>query len=248
MPFPNQTFNSLAQLINYINTKIYPNGQQEIDGEAMNNVLNGLCNFIPEYTVNAGLGDVEGSSGQVIVVDKPITVFTGAPTSVQWDGNVQNEYYFVNSTGYNIPLTAGFSYIDAYENEKTIIPARFSVHIAKMPNGGWVQINNLGGGGSAGLPPEAGNSGKFLATNGTTPFWMGAHKSITQADFSSAKECPLPELAPFSFSIYWSDLANFIYADAGQWAYLPGGGFEILIPGFDATGSNCNFELFLKPL
>lgn len=110
-------------------------------------------------------------------------------------------------------------------------------------------MDNIGGGGSGSdLPPQVGNSGKFLTTNGSTPSWMSPHRSITSSDFTNATQCPLPDLAPFSLSIFWSDLPNFIYSDAGQWTPLPGGGFEVTIPGFDATNSNYHFELFLKPL
>lgn len=246
MAYPNQTFASVALLINYINTKIVTNGTQEIDAVAMNNVLNAICEFIVDYTVNGSLADVNSSSGQVIVVSKPITIFTGAPTSIQWPNNVQNEYYFINETGYDIPISAGYSYVDVYEDEKTIIPARQVIHIAKVENGGWVQVNNLSGGGSGDLPSQAGNSGKVLATNGNTPFWVGATHKITKADFDNATECPLPQLAAFDLEIYFYDVANYILEGANGWSPLPGGGFEILIPGFDSSVGNPIFIITLK--
>lgn len=245
MAYPNQTFASIALLQNYINTKIVTNGTQEIDAVAMNNVLNSLCTFIVEYTMNGSLANVENSSGQVIVVSKPITIFTGAPLSVQWPLNVQNEYYLINETGYDIPISAGYSYVDVYENEKTIIPARQVVHIAKTISDGWVQVNNVGGGGSADLPPQAGNSGKVLATNGSTPFWVGTTHKITEANFTSARECPLPQFAAFDLEIFWCDLPNFIFESADQWQPIPGGGFEILLPGFDSS-NGCTFVIMLK--
>lgn len=249
MPIPSQTFATLLALRNYTNSELIPNGMREISGEALNNALNSIYDFIVDYTVNGSLADINSTSNQVVVVNKPMTIFTGFPTSVQWDDDVQNEYYLVNATGLDIPITSGYSYTDAYEDEKFIIPLRQVVHIAKTENGNWVQVNNLGGGGSGGdLPPQAGNSGKFLATNGASSFWNAPHVSITSADFDSATECPLSSLAAFTLSIYWSDLANFIYESAGQWAALPGGGFEILIPGFDATLQDYHFEVFLKPL
>lgn len=242
MALPSQTFSTLAELINYINTKIIPNGMREIDGEALNNALNALAQFIEEYTVNGGLLDLETDSGIVIEVSKPMTVFIGAPTSVQWPNNPQNEYYLVNATGYDIPLSAGFVFVDAYQDEKNIIPANQVVHIAKAPNGSWIQVNNFGGSTGGGLPPQAGNSGKILATNGSSAFWVGATHRVTSSNFSSATECPLPALAAFDLEIFWVDLPNFTF----QWTPLVGGGFEMTAPGFDANAVNYTFILFLK--
>lgn len=246
MAYPEQTFSTLLALRNYTNTNLIPNGMQEIDGSALNNVLNSIYDFLVQYTVNGELANVDNTSGQVVVVSKPMTVFMGAPTSIQWDDDVQNEYYFINATGYDIPISVGYSYMDVYEDTKVIIPARQVIHIAKAVNGGWVQVNNIGGGGSADLPPQSGNSGKVLATNGTTPFWVGMTHKITSADFEGPTECPLPQFAAFDLEIFFCDLPNFIFESAGQWAALPGGGFEVLISGFDSTSWNYTFIIMLK--
>lgn len=96
MAYPEQTFSTLLALRNYTNTNLIPNGMQEIDGSALNNVLNSIYDFLVQYTVNGELANVDNTSGQVVVVSKPMTVFMGAPTSIQWDDDVQNEYYFIN--------------------------------------------------------------------------------------------------------------------------------------------------------
>jgi hypothetical protein len=247
MPIPSQAFNTIQDLLVYINTYFIPNGNQDIDGDEGNNILNGLANFIVSYTLNSGLVRIE-SGGGVIILSKPMTVFTGGPTSIQWPGNIQNEYYITNATGLNISLTNGYSYIDQFATAQTIIPARTSIHIAKATNGSWIQMNNLPGSSGGSLPPQTGHEGEFLYTNGVSAAWLSPSLSITSANFTSATECPLPDLEFSKFSLYYSDLANFIYEDINQWMYLTGGGFEVLIPGFDANANNVHFELFIKGL
>lgn len=250
MPLPSQTFATIQDLINYINNNLKPNGNQEITGQIANDILNSTVNFIVKYTLNNGLVTLNNTSGTVVVLSKPITVFTGAPTSIQWPDNIQNEYYIINSNGFNISLTSGFSYVDQYQTAQTVIPARTAIHIAKATNGSWIQINNLqGSGGGGNLPPQTGHEGEVLATNGTTSYWTSNHVSVTSADFTTATDCPIPALALNTFSLFWaSGLANYIYEDINQWEYLVGGGFRILIPGFDSTLSNERFELSLKGL
>lgn len=250
MPLPSQTFHTITALLNYINTAFVPNGNQEITGQIGNDILNSLGNFIVKYTLNNALVTIDSSSGGVVVISKPLTAFTGAPTSIQWADNIQNEYYIINATGFNIPITSGFSYVDQYQTVQTIIPARTAIHIAKATNGNWIQVNNLSGSGSGGnLPPQATHEGEVLFTNGTTSYWSSNHVSVTSADFINATDCPLTGLALNKFSLFWSTgLANYIYEDINQWEYLVGGGFRILIPGFDSTANFERFELSLKGL
>ncbi len=246
MPIPSETYSTMTQLVNAINTKVIPNGMREIDGEELNNVLNGICTFIVNYTVNGNLSVINSSSGSVVTVTKPITIFTGAPTSIAWNDDVQNEYYFVNGTGFDIPSSP---YLDQYENTQTVIPLRTAIHIAKATNGAWVQVNNLPGSGSGGdLPSQTGNGGKFVTTNGTSASWGAPHISITSADFSNATECPISSAQYNTLSIYFSEYGRFIYQDASEWTPLAGGGFTVTIPGFDSPLGNFHFEVFLKPL
>lgn len=249
MPFPVQTFSTIQQLINYINSQFIPNGQELITGEIGNNVLNSLGEFIVSYTLNNQTALVHSTGGD-FVLTRPITVFiTSTPDSIQWPDNVQNEYYIVNATGLDIALATGFVYYDPYLAETTSIPARTVIHIAKSSNGQWMRVNNLTGGGSGNLPPQTGHEGEVLTTNGISASWSDNHISITSADFINATDCPLSNLAFNTFSLYWATgLANYIYEVNGEWEYLVGGGFRILIPGFDATVANERFELSLKGL
>jgi len=247
MPIPSQTFATLTEWFNYVNTKIIPNGQQEIDGNALNNALNALGVFIVNYTMNGNLAQINSTSGTEVIVNKPITIFTGSPTSVKWNQNVQNEYYLGNATGANIPLSSGFSYMDLYNVSQTVIPLRQNIHIAKSTNGNWIQINNLEGSSSGGnFPPQVGNSGKFLATNGTSVFWNPAFVEVDSSSFINATDCPLPQLASFDLIIYMYEYNNFLLQSLSQWEPLAGGGFRMTLAGFDSTTLNYHFILLLK--
>jgi len=252
MPLPSQTYSNIQQLINDINSRFIPNGQQLITGDIGNSQLNGLANFIVEYTLNSGLAGISSSTG-VIPLSKPITVFTVVPTSINWPDNIQNEYYIVNATASNIPLTSGYSYVDQYQVSQTTISARSTVHIAKATNGSWILVSNTGTGAST-LPPQAGHEGEFLTTNGTSASWFSPCLFIKSSDFEPDGVTYInTDLVNNTFLLFWNDLPRFIYnsdQNSGQieWQYQSGGGFKILIPGFDATTTDYYLFLFLKGL
>lgn len=253
MPLPVTTFANIQALLNYINTNIVPNGANEITGEEHNAVENALANFIVSYTLNSGLAGIS-SSTSVIPLSKPITIFTIAPTSISWPDNIQNEYYIINATGSDIPLTAGYSYIDQYGVAKTSIPTRTSIHIAKATNSSWIQVNNLPGGSGGGLPAQAGHEGEFLTTNGTSASWFSPCLAITSADFEPDGVTYInTDLVNNTFLLFWNDVPRFIYNASEapaqiEWQYRVGGGFEILMPGFDASANDYHLYLFLKGL
>lgn len=253
MPLPVQTFSSIADLINYINTVIVPNGNQEIEAEEHNAIENALANFIVSYTLNSGLVGISSSSG-TIPLSKPMTIFTVTPTAINWPDNIQNEYYIINATGSNIPLSNGYSYIDPFQTVQTVIPARTSIHIAKATNGTWIQVNNTGGGSGGSLPPQTGHEGEFLTTNGTSASWFSPALFITSADFEADGVTYInTDLVNNKFLLLWNDLNRLIYNSEQnplqiEWQYVAGGGFEILIPGFDANNNEYFFGLFLQGL
>lgn len=250
MSLPATTFATIQELINYINTVIVPNGAQEITGEEHNAIENGLANFIVKYTLNSGLAGISSSTG-VIPLSKPITVFTVVPTSVNWPDNIQNEYYIVNATASDIPLTSGYSYVDQYATVQTSIPARSTVHIAKATNSNWIQINNLGGS-SSGLPPQANHEGEFLTTNGDSASWFSPCLSISSADFEPDGVTYInTSLVNNKLLVFWNDNPRFIYNAADnapevEWEYVTEGGIKILIDGFDANANDYHLYLFLK--
>lgn len=142
MPFPAQTFATIQQLFNYINTFIVPNGVAEINGTEHNNVENALASFIVKYTLNSGLVAIV-TAGGAVSLSSPITVLKGAPDTVAWPDNIQNEYYVVNATGRDIPILSGLGYVDANQVVQTVFPTLQVVHMAKAANGQWIQINNF---------------------------------------------------------------------------------------------------------
>lgn len=135
------TFQSVGQLLNYINEHIIPNGQQEIDAQEHNNIEVALANFILKYNLNQDLAAIETGGGN-LVLSSPVTIISGTlPNSVQWPGNDFNHYYIVNALAQPAPLANGFSYFDLSLTERTAIPPQSIAQIFKAENGSWVQVN-----------------------------------------------------------------------------------------------------------
>ena len=64
---------------------------------------------------------------------------------------------------------------------------------------------------------------------------------VTSANFSGPVNCPLPATSGMNLAIFFNENNKFILIDAGEWAPLAGGGFTILIGGFDSTVYNYHF-------
>jgi hypothetical protein len=64
---------------------------------------------------------------------------------------------------------------------------------------------------------------------------------ITSIDFTNTTDYINAELADLEYRIYANWIAR--YLEPTEWAYASGGGFSILIPGFDATAES--YELFI---
>lgn len=252
MSNPTQTFTTIQQLINYINSLITPNGIESITGDQVNNVLNGLTTFIQSYTMNNGLAGVSSSTG-VVPLSKPITIFTVAPASFNWTDNVQEEYYIINATGTPLPITGGFSFVDSFGTTQTSIAPNDAVHIAKATNGSWVRINNASGSGSgSGLPPQTSNGGRSLFTNGTAAFWGDNILEIPAGDANyvspnnwvngHAYTLVLPSA---KFALFWNETNRFLLTSISPVEYAPSAnGFQVFVGGFD--GAAANVFLFFK--
>jgi hypothetical protein len=243
---------TLQQLINYINQYITTNGVNAITGAENNYALLGLANLILNYTVNGSLAGISSSTG-VVPLSKPITLFSVAPTSINWPDNVQFEYYIINATGVNIPITAGYSFVDQYGTVQTTIPARTSIHIAKATNGQWIQVNNLGIGGSGNLPPQTGHTGQSLFTNGTSAFWSDPVFQIPAGDpnwvnattWVNGSSYINPYFSSPFFNLFWNDISRFLLQNVSpvEWQYQTNG-FQILLNGFNSV--TANVFLFFK--
>ena len=64
---------------------------------------------------------------------------------------------------------------------------------------------------------------------------------LQSANFVNATDCPLSNLVGKSFVIFFNENQRYIIEEDGEWSYLPGGGFKIQIPNFDASQSNYHF-------
>lgn len=71
---------------------------------------------------------------------------------------------------------------------------------------------------------------------------------VTQADFSNATDCPLIALNGKTFALFYDESSRHLHQDAAEWSYLAGGGFKILMDGFDATavGASFHFVIYVK--
>lgn len=71
-------------------------------------------------------------------------------------------------------------------------------------------------------------------------FITGSTFKFISADFINATDCPALALNGLGLAIFFNE--NQIFLNAGiDFSYLPGGGFKILISGFDATSNNYTF-------
>jgi len=71
---------------------------------------------------------------------------------------------------------------------------------------------------------------------------------VTSSDFSNATDCPLTTLAGQNIAIFYNENQRFIEKDAvggPEWSDLAGGGFRVLIPGFDKSAANFHFYVYV---
>lgn len=66
---------------------------------------------------------------------------------------------------------------------------------------------------------------------------------VTSADFSDATNCPLTSLDGKNLRVFWNDLNRFLMQGT-DWNPLVGGGFTILIPGFNSIDGTYTFYVF----
>lgn len=148
--YPEQKFNTFADLLAYINTHWVTNGVGDITGVVGNNVVNGLLTFLTQSPYNSKLAAVSNSSGG-LSLSSPITIIVGnPPSSIYFGDNIYNQWSVINWTGTNIALNNSCSYRDYLGNIATYFPAQQAVHLAKSTNGLWAQVNN---------PPSTGGGG-----------------------------------------------------------------------------------------
>lgn len=235
----NQT---IAQIIAYINSVITTNGVNAITGAENNTALVNLATAILNYTVNGGLAGISTSTG-VVPLSKSVTLFSVVPASISWPDNFTLEYYIINATSSNIPISGGNSYVDQFGAVQNTIPARTAIHIAKASNASWIQVNNLGGGGGGSLPPVTGHAGQSLFNDGTGAMWGNNVLPIyaNDANWESATQWVnghAYEVSSFpstKFLIFWNDASRFLLPT--EFGFVTNG-LNVTLGGFNSATAN----------
>lgn len=80
------------------------------------------------------------------------------------------------------------------------------------------------------------NSGASAAAGDILP--------LTSANFIDATNCPIPSLNGINLRIYYGEANRFLEQDQGEWQPYTGGGFTVLVEGFDSTKQNYHFYVF----
>jgi len=149
---PTVTFNTIGELVTYINQFIKVNDNNEITGEQHNNVENGLVDFIISSPENYNRANVTATASSfVAVASQCVLIFkSGATGSVRLTDNKWNEWVVYNNSGANKTLVGSIS---SYKTNTGVTKNYFSnetvTHLAKGNDNVWYQVDNGAGGGSS---------------------------------------------------------------------------------------------------
>ncbi len=84
----------------------------------------------------------------------------------------------------------------------------------------------------------------FISSGGTTgPAIQPNLTLVTSADFTTTTDCPIPALIGLNITVLWVDPPKPLVLGT-DFSVLAGGGFRVLIPGFDATAATFTFWVF----
>lgn len=219
---------NIDELVVYILNYWIQNNNKAITGTIGQSVVWNLAEFIKKNPENWDRATIVSSDVNYETLDEDCIVIFNNDSSgeLKFSGNIWNKYYFVNATDNVRDFSNSQFFYDIHGSAITSISARSSVYIALGEDGNWYQVNQVSSG-----------------VKGTSNI------SIKSSDFEEDGVTYINDLlVSDNVSIFWSDLANFIYQDAGQWEYVDGGGIKILIPGFNATTTSYHLELFLKQI
>lgn len=148
-----------------------------------------------------------------------------------------------NSTTFYNTLSVTTTYIRLEVNTNTT-PFNFQLNTA-----GQLAANRYGQGlftGTAAYTLQVDSSGNVIEGSATGG---GGLVPIVSADFDpDGVTVTDSSLNGKTYEIFFNDLNRFIYNEVGnqEWDYVVGGGFVILIPGFDATANDYHLYVFLK--
>jgi len=67
--------------------------------------------------------------------------------------------------------------------------------------------------------------------------------TVTSANFTTAVDCPIPSLNGHNLSILWGDVPKLLIQGT-DFSLYAGGGFTMLIPGFNASVNPANMTIW----
>jgi hypothetical protein len=144
-----------------------------------------------------------------------------------------NNRYVIVGAGAFVNNNGNVNGMKAVTITSTPLPGNLGQVYAVTDGGYWLYDNGTsfdtlgtrGGGGGGG-----GGSG----------FSMHA---LSSSNFTSSTSCPIPALNNDSLQIFWNDVGRFLQ-EGTEWQNYSGGGFSILIPGFNASTSSYSLTLY----
>jgi len=148
MPFT--PFNTIDDLIAYIDNVIKENHNEEITGPLHNRAENGIVQYVKEATLNYFKASVISSGGNVALSRNVSVIITTTPTTLTWGDNFSNEWVIANMTGNPIPLLGSLVYYLPTGAAIDNIPANSVVTIFKAINDLWIGWNLTGSGSGGG--------------------------------------------------------------------------------------------------
>ncbi len=136
-------FNTIQDLITYIDQVIITNHNNEITAEQHNNIENGLAQFIISAPRNYNKAAVRTTPGAFVAVfSQCILVFnSGATGSIELLDNKWNEWVIYNNSGANKTLVGAIStYISQTGTTRNYVPDGKVLCLAKGNNNVWYEI------------------------------------------------------------------------------------------------------------
>lgn len=149
---PTITFNTIGELVTYIDQFIKVNHNNEITGEQHNNVENGLAQFIISSPINYNKAYVTATAAAFVgVASQCVLVFkSGATGSVELVDNKWNEWVVYNNSGANKALAGSIATYKTFSGQtKNYFSNGVVTHLAKGSDNIWYQIDNGAGGGGS---------------------------------------------------------------------------------------------------
>ena len=145
---PTVTFNTIGELVTYIDQFIKVNHNNEITGDQHNNVEIGLTDFIIKSPRNYNRANVTATAAAFIAVaSQCVLIFkAGATGSIQLIDNKWNEWVIYNNSGASKTLVGSIStYVTGTGITRNYIPNGQCVSLAKGNDNKWYEVaNNTG--------------------------------------------------------------------------------------------------------